>query len=183
MYGCTSRILPKEDNMARQGTRTEKKKSRESPSSKRLGERIARIRSIRGWTRRDLLFQLYEVMDKNDPSYESLSEAWLTRLENGRIAKHLPTSTMEAICKALRCGGKERTDLLLEADRNVLTNPSGKPTNVEQVLNFVVYHINKEAHEILATLIAQHGNQELDELELLEITQETLKLLISKHPV
>lgn len=176
--------------MTKGNPRTEAAHSRESPTRrskqpeppmKGFGELVGRYRQKRGWSRRRFVFILHDTMSKDDPNYNKISESWLARLENGQVRKQLPTSTLDSICCALGCEGKERTDLLLYADRNVLTNPGKRPSFVAEVLNYVMHRVDQEAHEILATIIAQRGSQDLDELELLEITRDTLSLLLDKH--
>ena len=62
----------------------------------RCGEAIARLRTLRGWTRTQLLTRLLRELSPSDPYYESVSETWLARLENGRMVK-VPRQTVEAL--------------------------------------------------------------------------------------
>ena len=74
----------------------------------RCGEAIARLRTLRGWTRTQLLTRLYRELSPDDPYYESVSETWLARLENGRMVK-VPRATVEAINKLRRILATDRT--------------------------------------------------------------------------
>ena len=89
------------------------------PAAKRCGEAIARLRTLRRWSRAQLVIRLYDELAPEDPNYNSISETWLARLENGRMVK-VPRLTVEALCRALRCTAQERATVLLHADRSVL---------------------------------------------------------------
>ena len=54
-------------------------------AAKRCGEAIARLRTLRGWSRAQLIIRLYNELPPEDPNYDSISETWLARLENGRM--------------------------------------------------------------------------------------------------
>ena len=87
--------LPGDENdMATDGT--------PEPAAKRCGEAIARLRTLRRWSRAQLVIRLYDELAPEDPNYNSISETWLARLENGRMVK-VPRLTVEALCRALRC--------------------------------------------------------------------------------
>jgi len=79
-------------------------------AAKRCGEEIARLRTCRRWSRAQLVIRLYDELATDDPNYDSISETWLARLENGRMVK-VPRQTIEALCRALRCTSRERATL------------------------------------------------------------------------
>lgn len=149
-------------------------------STQHLGEQIARLRTKRHWSRAKLLVHLYNELDSDDRSFNTISESWLTRLENGRVVK-VPRTTIEALCRALQCTPQERANILLHADRNVLSIPNGNVDNVAELLNYTVHIIHKEASDILRNLIADRPVIELDEAEILELASQALALALSAH--
>jgi transcriptional regulator with XRE-family HTH domain len=153
---------------------------RPEPAAKRCGEAIARIRTIRGWSRAQLVLRLYNEMSSDDPSYESLSETWLARLENGRMVK-IPRQTIEALCTALRCSPQERAWVLLHADRSILCPPDGQIGLVEEALTVVVERLYAEERETLARLLESGSSEPLDEHEIIEATASALQRLITRR--
>jgi transcriptional regulator with XRE-family HTH domain len=150
-------------------------------AAKRCGEAIARLRTLRGWSRAQLIIRLYNELSHDDPCIDSISETWLARLENGRMVK-VPRHIIEALCRALRCSPRERAHVLLHADRNVLADrdPEAPPTPVAEALTYVVERLDAEAHDLLAEVAGQHPAT-VDELELLEGTLMALQLLIARR--
>jgi len=153
---------------------------RPEPAAKRCGEAIARIRTIRGWSRAHLVLRLYNDMSPDDPSYESLSETWLARLENGRMVK-VPRQTVEALCTALRCSPQERAWVLLHADRSVLCPPDGHIGLVEEALNIVLERLYAEERDTLARLLESGPGESLDEHDLIEATATALQRLMARR--
>lgn len=149
-------------------------------AAKRCGEAIARLRTIRCWSRAQLIIRLYNELSPDDPSYESLSETWLARLENGRMVK-VPRQTIEALCRALRCTPKERARVLLYADRNALIDEQEGPTPVGEALTFVMDRLFSEADEMLSSLLGEGEVADMDELHLLEVASTALQLLIARR--
>ena len=151
------------------------------PAAKRCGEAIARLRTLRRWSRAQLVIRLYDELAPDDPNYNSISETWLARLENGRMVK-VPRNIVEALCRALRCSPKERAYVLLHADRNVLgdRDPEVGPTPVAEALSYVMERLDAEAHDLLADVAGQHPAM-VDELDLLEGTLMALQLLIARR--
>src|SRR5688572_12125838 len=94
------------------------------PATKRCGELIACLRTRRGWSRPDLVRELLDVLDADDPLRNTISESWLARLEGGHMVK-LPRQTIEVICQALNCTQIERLRVLLQADRNIMADKIG----------------------------------------------------------
>lgn len=146
----------------------------------RCGEAIARLRTIRRWTRTQLLTRLYQELSPDDPYFESVSETWLARLENGRMVK-VPRSTVEALCRALRCTSRERAWVLLHADRNVLAEQATSPSPAAEVLTFVVERLYAESHEIVDALVSSRETAALNELELFEIAATALEQVIARR--
>ena len=149
------------------------------PAAKRCGEAIARLRTQRNWSRTQLLLHLYNELSPSDPCYLSLSETWLARLENGRMVK-VPRTTVEALCRALRCTPQERARVLLYADRNVLAENDDEPPAVAEALTYVMDRLHREAGDVLAGPLALHPAALLDDLELLKLTASALDLLIAR---
>lgn len=150
-------------------------------AAKRCGEAIARLRTLRGWSRAQLIIRLYNELSHDDPCIDSISETWLARLENGRMVK-VPRNIIEALCRALRCSSKERAYVLLHADRNVLADPDPEvgPTPVAEALTYVMERLDAEAHDLLVDVAGQHPAA-VDELDLLEGTLMALQLLIARR--
>lgn len=149
-------------------------------AAKRCGEAIARLRTMRRWSRAQLVIRLYDELTPDDPSYESVSETWLARLENGRMVK-VPRQTVEALCRALRCSSQERAWVLLCTDRNVLAEDISEPTEVAEVLTYAMDRLYNEAFEALRGLIGQRDASELDEVEIFEVTATALNLLLARR--
>ncbi len=148
-------------------------------AAKRCGEAIARLRTTRRWSRAQLVIRLYDEISPDDPNYESISETWLARLENGRMVK-VPRQTVEALCRALRCSAKERARVLLSADRNVLADDITEPCPVAELLTYVMDRLYSETHEALRSQLGQRDVTELDDLEQYELAQAALDLLIAR---
>jgi transcriptional regulator with XRE-family HTH domain len=146
-------------------------------ATRRGGAEVARLRNHLGWSRATLVDRLRDLLDPSEPNYESISESWLARLENGRMVK-VPRPILEALGHALGCTPQERAHLLLLADRNVLAHPDQAPTAVARLLNFVAAQLYNEADEILTTLLEQRQAQTLDEREMLEIVATALEMVI-----
>jgi transcriptional regulator with XRE-family HTH domain len=148
----------------------------------RCGEAIARLRTARGWSRARLLAQVYRELDLEDVTYETLSEAWLARLENGRVVK-VSRPVIEALCRALKCTPQERVHVLTYADRNVLYPPSSDeaPDVVAELLNTVMEQIYREAHDVMLTMVGQQRAATLSDLELLEIAAAVIDLVVAEH--
>ncbi|HKV83076.1 MAG TPA: helix-turn-helix transcriptional regulator [Ktedonobacterales bacterium] len=148
-------------------------------AAKRCGEAIARLRTARRWSRAQLVIRLYDEITPDDPNYESISETWLARLENGRMVK-VPRQTIEALCRALRCSSQERAWVLLCADRNVLADDINEPCAIAELLTYVVDRLYAETHEALRSLLGQRDVADLDDLEQYELAQSALDLLIAR---
>jgi transcriptional regulator with XRE-family HTH domain len=149
-------------------------------AAKRCGEAIARLRTQRRWSRAQLVIRLYSELTPDDPSYESISETWLARLENGRMVK-VPRQTVEALCRALRCSAQERAHVLLYADRNILAEADAEPTLVAEALTYAMDRVYAEARDLLTTLLDERQQSALDELELLEVTATALQAVIERR--
>jgi transcriptional regulator with XRE-family HTH domain len=146
----------------------------------RCGEAIARLRTLRGWTRTQLLTRLFRELAPSDPYYESVSETWLARLENGRMVK-VPRQTVEALCRALRCNPRERAWVLLHADRNVLAEPASQPTPAAEALTFVMERLYAETHDSLNAVLSTRATTELCELELFELAAAALEQALARR--
>ncbi|MGO8949132.1 MAG: helix-turn-helix domain-containing protein [Ktedonobacterales bacterium] len=149
------------------------------PAAKRCGEAIARLRTLRRWSRAQLVIRLYDELAPDDPSYNSISETWLARLENGRMVK-VPRQTVEALCRALRCTPQERSTVLLYADRSVLARHDSDPDAIAEVLTYVLDRLYHEASDVFAAMIGERPSTTLDETELLQMTATALDLLAAR---
>ena len=149
-------------------------------AAKRCGEAIARLRTLRGWSRAQLIIRLYNELPPEDPNYDSISETWLARLENGRMVK-VQRQTVEALCRALRCSPQERAWVLLYADRNVLVDAESAPTPAAEALTFVMDRLYAEAGDLLTAMVSQQPGIAQDELSLLEATAAALEYVIEHH--
>jgi transcriptional regulator with XRE-family HTH domain len=150
------------------------------PAAKRCGEAIARLRTQRCWSRAQLIVRLYNEIAPDDPSYGSISETWLARLENGRMVK-VPRQTVEALCRALRCTPQERAWVLLHADRSVLADVDGEPSPVAELLTYAMELLYAEAREALAAQLGTREAQALEEQELLEATAAALEAVLERR--
>ncbi len=149
----------------------------------RCGEAIARLRTLRGWTRTQLLTRLLRELSPSDPYYESVSETWLARLENGRMVK-VPRATVEALCRALRCTSRERSWVLLHADRNVLAaanESTAAPSPAAEALTFVMERLYAETSEHLNTVLSARETADLGELELFELAAAALEQALARR--
>ena len=147
---------------------------------KQCGEEIARLRSARGWSRARLVVRLLRELESDEELCEGLSEAWLARLENGRMVK-LPRATLEALCRALACTERERARVLLMADRNVLCDAAASPDPVAEVLTYAMNQLHEEAGALLQTLIGQRRTAELSDAEVLELVQRAVQLVAQQQ--
>ena len=150
------------------------------PAAKRCGEAIARLRTARRWSRAQFLIRLFDELSPDDPNYDSISETWLARLENGRMVK-VPRQTIEALCRALRCTPQERAWVLLHADRSLFTDHDHEPTPAGELLTYVMDQLYTEAREVLNGLVGQRPASALDEAELLEVTAAALDVLRARR--
>lgn len=150
------------------------------PAAKRCGEAIARLRTARRWSRAHLVIRLYDELSPDDPSYDSISETWLARLENGRMVK-VPRQTVEALCRALRCTPRERAHVLLHADRCALTDADATPTAPAEVLAYVMDRLYSETYDLLAGMVGTREPEALDETELLDMASAALETLIARR--
>lgn len=150
------------------------------PAAKRCGEAIARLRTARRWSRAQFLIRLFDELSPDDPNYDSISETWLARLENGRMVK-VPRQTIEALCRALRCTPQERAWVLLHADRSLFTDHEHEPTPAGELLTYVMDQLYSEAREVLNGLVGQRPASDLDEAELLDVTAAALDVLRARR--
>jgi len=148
---------------------------------KQCGEEIARLRSARSWSRARLVVRLLRELESDEELCEGLSEAWLARLENGRVVK-LPRPTLEALCRALACTERERARLLLLADRNVLCHASACPDAAAEVLTYAMNQLHDEAGALLQTLIGQRRTADLTDAEVLELVLRAVQIVAQQHP-
>lgn len=147
-------------------------------AAKRCGDAIARLRTQRRWSRAQLVIRLYDELTPDDPNYESISETWLARLENGRMVK-VPRQTIEALCRALRCTRRERAWVLLHADRNVLAADCAEPTAAAELLTYAMERLYTEAHDLLTALLGQRDPSQLNQHELYEVMATALELAMA----
>jgi transcriptional regulator with XRE-family HTH domain len=150
------------------------------PAAKRCGEAIARLRTLRRWSRAQLVIRLYDELAPEDPNYNSISETWLARLENGRMVK-VPRLTVEALCRALRCTAQERSTVLLHADRSVLAEHNSTPDATAEALTYIMDRLYHETYDVFKTMIAQRPVALLDEVELLQMAAKALDVLAARQ--
>jgi hypothetical protein len=110
-------------------------------ATKRCGELIACLRAKRRWSRPHLVRKLLEVIDADDPLWNTISDAWLARLEGGHIVK-LSRQTIEMICLALNCTKFERLRVLSYADRNILADVRGLSDDSSDLILIVMDYIH-----------------------------------------
>jgi transcriptional regulator with XRE-family HTH domain len=146
------------------------------PAAKRCGEAIARLRTVRRWSRAQLVIRLYDELAPEDPNYNSISETWLARLENGRMVK-VPRLTVEALCRALRCTAQERSTVLLHADRSVLAEHDSTPDATAEALTYIMDRLYHETYDVFKAMIGQRSVAMLGEVELLQMTATALDVL------
>lgn len=148
------------------------------PALRRCGAAIARLRTIRGWSRAKLIARLYDQIHPTDPVYDRISVAWLARLEQGRVVK-LSRAMLDALCRALGCTPHERIQLLLIADRNPLGEIGCMSTPPALAIGYAANRLYDEAHMTIAELIAAQSLDTIGDLELLEIVATALQELIT----
>lgn len=146
-------------------------------STRRFGEAVARLRTKREWSRAKLIARLLDEIDQDDPDYGSISETWLSRLENGKMVK-LTRGTVEAVSTALGCSTDEKAHLLLCADRNVLVRGDDKQRIAREMLNHYFLQIRDDALKILTELVDDRRAHMLTAHEKEEATGTALEMVI-----
>ena len=149
------------------------------PAAKRCGEAIAQLRTMRRWSRAHLVIRLYDELSPDDPNYDSISETWLARLENGRMVK-VPRQTVEALCRALRCNARERASVLFHADRSVLAQHDCDPDSIAEALTYVMDRLYHETFDVFASMMDERPCAAFDEAELLRIAATALDVLAAR---
>ena len=150
------------------------------PAIRRCGAAIARLRTLRGWSRAKLIARLYDQIDPTNPAYDRISIAWLARLEGGRVVK-LSRAMLDALCRALDCAPHERTRLLMFADRNPLGCPEHAPTPLALAIAYAANWLHDEAHATIAELIESQSLDAMGDLDLLEIVATAMQELITQR--
>ena len=150
------------------------------PAIRRCGAAIARLRTLRGWSRAKLIARLYDQIDPTAPVYDRISVAWLARLEQGRVVK-LSRGMLDALCSTLECTLQERIQLLLLADRNVLGWADSAPTPTALAIAYTAAQLYDEAHATISELIGSRSLDAIDDLDLLEIAAASLQELIIRR--
>jgi hypothetical protein len=150
------------------------------PAAKRCGEAIARLRTLRRWSRAQLVIRLYDELAPEDPNYNSISETWLARLENGRMVK-VPRLTVEALCRALRCTPQERSMVLVHADRSVLAEHDSTPDAAAEALSYIMDRLYHETYDVFKAMIGQRPVTMLGEVELLQMTATAIDVLAARQ--
>lgn len=148
------------------------------PALRRCGAAIARLRTIRGWSRAKLIARLYDQIDPTNPMYDRISVAWLARLEQGRVVK-LSRAMLDAFCHALDCTPHERIQLLLIADRNPLGEVDCMSNPPALAIIYAANRLYSEAHMTIAELIESRSLDAMCDLDLLEIIATALQELIT----
>ena len=150
------------------------------PAIRCCGAAIARLRTLRGWSRVKLIARLYDQIDPTAPVYDRISVAWLARLEQGRVVK-LSRTMLDALCRALECTPHERIQLLLLADRNALGCADRAPTPAALVIAYTAAQLYDEAHATISELIGSRSLDAIGDLDLLEIAAASLQELITRR--
>jgi transcriptional regulator with XRE-family HTH domain len=150
------------------------------PAIRRCGAAIARLRTLRGWSRPKLIARLYDQIDPTAPVYDRISVAWLARLEQGRVVK-LSRETLDALCCTLECTLQERIQLLLLADRNMLGSADSAPTPTALAIAYTAAQMYDEAHATISQLIGSRSLDAIDDLDLLEIAAASIQELIIRR--
>jgi transcriptional regulator with XRE-family HTH domain len=149
------------------------------PAIRRCGAAIARLRTLRGWSRAKLIARLYDQIDPTAPVYDRISVAWLARLEQGRVVK-LSRAMLDALCRTLECAPHERIQLLLLADRNALGCADSAPSITALAIAYTAAQLYDEAHATISQLIGSRSLDAIADLDLLEIAAASLQELITR---
>ncbi|MEO7911165.1 MAG: helix-turn-helix transcriptional regulator [Roseiflexaceae bacterium] len=149
------------------------------PAIRRCGAAIARLRTLRGWSRAKLIARLYDQIDPTAPVYDRISIAWLARLEQGRVVK-LSRAMLDALCHALECSSHERIELLLLADRNTI-DADRAPTTAALAIAYTAAQLYDGAYATIAELIGSRSLDAIGDLDLLEIAAASLQELIIRR--
>ena len=144
------------------------------PAIRRCGAAIARLRTLRGWSRAKLITRLYDQIDPTAAIYDHISVAWLARLEQGRVVK-LPRVMLDALCRALECTPHERIQLLLLADRNALDCADRAPAPAALAIAYIAAQLYDEAHATISEWIGSRSLDAIGDLDLLEIAAASLQ--------
>jgi transcriptional regulator with XRE-family HTH domain len=150
------------------------------PAIRCCGAAIARLRTLRGWSRAKLIARLYDQIDPTAPVYDRISIAWLARLEQGRVVK-LSRAMLDALCCALECTPYESIQLLLLADRNVLGCADHAPTPAMLAITYLTAQLYDQEHATISELIGSRSLDAIGDLGLLEIVAASLQKLITRR--
>lgn len=93
----------------------------------------------------------------------------------------VPRSIIEGLCRALECTPQEEAHLLLHADRSPVGHTSEEPSEVAEMVNFVMMQTYREAENILKALLHERRARELTENEMFVIVSTALELVISSR--
>jgi transcriptional regulator with XRE-family HTH domain len=156
-------------------------------AAQRFGEIVARLRTRRGWSRPRLVAQIYRVAEETKTEIDFVSEAWLARLEAGRMVK-VPRVMVEVLCRALKCTLQERVELLVSADRNVLSDTEGTASRTAQVLNYLMVRLFQDAEglyqhveDLLTPLLHNRQLSQISDEDLEVIVYTVLAAIIDEH--
>src|SRR5688572_23047085 len=92
--------------------------------TKKFGEQVARIRTLRGWSRALFVKHMDALVEERFLVNESVSEGLVRTVEEGRKAT-ISRALLELLAEALKCTPSERLNLLLAADRNPYADSDG----------------------------------------------------------
>lgn len=152
-------------------------------TQKKLGPEIARLRTMRGWSRTKLLHRCFEEIenasDLDADDFGIRGEAWLARLERDEVVK-ISREELTILCRALACTEQERLRIFILADRNIFADEPNALTDEMQLLSQVmamIYH-SSEAREMIMSLLGQREVEKLSTSELLEIIKATINVMI-----
>lgn len=144
-----------------------------------IGDAISRIRTKRRWSRTKLATKVLPLLEGSDFE-DTVTEAWLKRLESGKVAK-IPWEILNALCSALACSLREHSRIMLLANMNVLDEGAETITPALELLNFGVRSMKEEASNILVDLLQDTQADTLDDEELLELTYTAMEMVLQRR--
>jgi transcriptional regulator with XRE-family HTH domain len=143
-----------------------------------LGHIIASLRNKRNLSRAKLISRVLPLLE-DTPFAETMSEAWLKRLESGEVVK-IPTYVIHALCQALKCSDREYSDVLLVAGRNVLSDDGEDFQKVNRLLNYFVYSFKEDGFKVLSDLLEKDNLSDLDDKDIYVLVRDTIDMVL-KH--
>lgn len=147
--------------------------------NKRCGNEVLKMRTAKGLTRTQLIKRISDRLGYDHPLYDTVTEGWLARLEQGRLVR-LPHELIITVCDALCCTLQERVNILISGGRNVFS-PEEEPSELEKMLAYVMAELGVSGNIVLGGLLKNRPAASLSTDEMMLMVATTLKVLIERR--